>query len=120
MGGGGGAGLAGASGGEATGGGAAGRETTAAGLAAGSGTLAAGFMTRVSPSCPLRLPNTTILHAGGSLAPQLFDQGRQERAPRLLGFAASCQPLRDLQKHLGGAMVGGDLRDHLAVVGGRT
>src|SRR5439155_13413743 len=52
------------------------------------------------------------LQAGGSLAPQFLDQWRQERAFRLLGLAAAGQPLRDLQEHLGGAMIGGDFRDH--------
>ena len=49
---------------------------------------------------------------------KLPDDRRQERAARLLGLAAAGQPLRDLQKHLGGAVAGGDLRDHLAVIGG--
>src|SRR4030088_2394131 len=52
------------------------------------------------------------------LGPQLIDQGRQERPLRLLGLAAACQPLRNLQKHLGGAMIGGDFRNHLPVIGG--
>jgi hypothetical protein len=61
------------------------------------------------------------LHAGDLLlGPQLLDQGRQQRTLRLLGFAAAGEPLRNLQEHLGGAMRGGDFRDHLAVVGGRT
>src|SRR6185503_3226126 len=78
----------------------------------------AGF-TRVSLS--LRLPNTMALHADDLfLGPQLFDQGRQQRTLRLLGFAAASEPLRNLQEHLGGTMRGGDFRDHLAVVGGRT
>src|ERR1700724_400473 len=115
----GGAGLAGDSGGEETVGGDMLRETAGA-LEDASGTAAAGFAARESPSVPLRLPNTTILHAGRLLSPQLIDQGRQERTPRLFGFAAACQPLRDLQKHLGGAMAGGYFRDHLAVVRRRT
>src|SRR5216683_350661 len=86
----------------------------------GSGTLAAGFIARESFSAPLRLPNTTALHTGGLLGPQLLDEGRQERTPRLFGFATAGQPLRDLQKHLGGAMIGGDFRDHLAIVGRRA
>jgi len=52
-----GGGFEGAIGGEATtGAAAAGRD--------GSGALAAGFTARVSFSVPLRLPNTTLLHAG--------------------------------------------------------
>jgi len=60
-GGGGGAGLAGASGGEATAGCAAVRETPAGALDAGSGALI-GLASLVSPSDPLRLPNTRVLH----------------------------------------------------------
>ena len=61
------------------------------------------------------------LHAGDLLlGPQLIDQGRQERPLRLLGLAAACQPLRNLQEHLGGAMIGGDFRDHLTIIGGRA
>ena len=33
---------------------------------------------------------------GPLFGPQLFEQGRQEGPPRLLGFAAACQPLRHL------------------------
>src|ERR1700712_5401636 len=80
----------------------------------------AGFGARVSLSFPLRLPNTLVLLAGGFLGPQLLDQGRQERTLGLLGLAAACQPLRYLQEHLGGAMIGGDFRNHLAVIGGRA
>src|ERR1043165_9539318 len=87
----------GAIGGEATAGAAISR--AGAGAEAGSGAWTAGFITRVSLSFPLRLPNTMALHAGDLLlGPQL----------------------RDLQEHLGGAMCCGDFRDHLAVVGGRT
>src|SRR5215207_8728748 len=109
----------GAIGGEATAGAATSRETT--GAETGSGACTAGFATRVSLSFPLRLPNTMALHAGDLLlGPQLLDQRRQQRTLRLLGLAAAGEPLRDLQEHLGGAMRGGDFRDHLAVVGGRT
>jgi hypothetical protein len=59
----GGADLAGDSGGEETAGGDTLRETAGA-LEDASGTAAAGFNARGSPSVPLRLPNTTILHAG--------------------------------------------------------
>src|SRR5450432_2270132 len=111
------AGLAGESGGEETAGAAGSRETAAGAPEDGSGTLAAGFIARESFSAPLRLPNTTALHTGGLLGPQLLDEGRQERTPRLFGFATACQPLRDLQKHLGGALIGGDLRDHLPIIG---
>src|SRR5216684_4489480 len=114
------AGFAGESGGEETAGAAGSRETAAGAPEDGSSTLAAGFIARDSFSAALRLPNTTALHTGGLLGPQLLDEGRQERPPRLFGFAAACQPLRDLQKHLGGAMIGGNFRDHLAVVGRRT
>src|SRR5690349_6005540 len=111
--------LAGAIGGEATVGAATSRGATAALAATGSGT--AGLGARVSLSFPLRLPNTMALHAGDLLlGPQLLDQGRQQRTLRLLGLAAAGEPLRDLQEHLGGAMRGGDFRDHLAVVGSRT
>src|SRR3954462_14538901 len=109
----------GAIGGEATAGAAISRAT--AGTEAGSGVWTAGFITRVSLSFPLRLPNTMALHAGDLLlGPQLLDQRRQQRTLRLLGLAAAGEPLRDLQEHLGGTMRGGDFRDHLAVVGGRT
>src|ERR1700683_45164 len=115
----GGADLAGDSGGEETVGGGAVRATAGA-LEDASGTAAAGFAARESPSVPLRLPNTTVLHAGWLSSPQLIDQGRQQRRPRLWGSAAACQPLRDLQNHLGSAMAGGDFRDHLPVVGCRA
>src|SRR5713226_3879462 len=114
------AGFAGESGGEETAGAAGSRETAAGTPEDGSSTLAAGFIARESFSAPLRLPNTTALHTGGLLGAQLFEEGRQERTPRLFGFATACQPLRDLQKHLGGAMIGGDFRDHLAIVRRRT
>ena len=71
----GGAGLAGESGGEETVGGDAGRKTAGAAPAAGSDVPAAGFIARESFSVPLRLPNTTALHAGGLLCPQLLNQG---------------------------------------------
>src|SRR3954470_14957824 len=113
-----GGGLEGTIGGEATVGAATSRETAAA--PEGSGVLTAGLDGRVSLS-PLRLPNTIVLQAGGLLlGPQLIDQGRQERPLRLLGLAAACQPLRNLQEHLGGAMIGGDFRNHLTIVGGRA
>src|ERR1700724_2367974 len=99
-GGGGGAGLAGARGGEERVGAAARRAGGATG--AGSGAALAGFAGLVSLS-PLRLPNTTC-HSRDLLLPQLADQGREQSAPLLLGFAAAGQALRDLQKHLGGAM----------------
>src|SRR5450759_47079 len=118
MAGGGGAGLAGESGGEETVGGGELRGAAGAGLETGSSALATGFVVRESLS--LRLPNTTALHAGGLLCPQFIDQGRQERTPRLFGLATACQPLRNLQKHPGGAMLGGDFRDHLAIVGSRA
>jgi hypothetical protein len=51
------------------------RETAGAAPEAGSSALAAGFVARESFSVPLRLPNTTALHAGGLLCPQLIDQG---------------------------------------------
>jgi hypothetical protein len=53
-----GAGLAGASGGEATAGGGGARDTVGAGAVAGSGDTAPGLGARVSVSVPLRLPNT--------------------------------------------------------------
>src|SRR5581483_9236526 len=115
-GGGGGAGLTGARGGEAIAGAAA--RGAAAATGAGSGAAAPGFGSLVSLS-PLRLPNTTC-HSNDLLLPQPADQGREQAAPGLLGFAAAGEPLRDLQEHLGGAMACGDFRDHLAVVGGRT
>src|SRR5581483_2381958 len=115
-GGGGGAGRAGARGGEGMAGAAA--RGAAAATGAGSGAAAACLGSLVSLS-PLRLPNTTC-HSGDLLLPQLADQGREQPAPLLLGFAAARQPLRDLQEHLGGAMARVDLRDHLAVVGGRA
>src|SRR3954453_4193803 len=115
---GGGGGFEGAIGGEATVGARSSREAVAP--ETGSGAWMAGFGARVSLS-PLRLPNTIALQAGGLLlGPQLIEQGRQERPLRLLGLAAACQPLRNLQEHLGGAMIGGDFRDHLAVIGGRA
>src|SRR5438128_8913153 len=111
--------LAGAIGGEATVGAATSRGATAALAAPGSGTAGLGAL--VSLSFPLRLPNTMALHAGDLLlGPQLLDQGRQQRTLRLLGLAAAGEPLRNLQEHFSGAMRGGDFRDHLAVVGGRT
>src|ERR1700742_4559701 len=113
-GGGGGAGRAGAIGGEATVGAVARGAAAAAG--AGSGAAAAGFGSLVSFS-PLRLPNTTC-HSRNLLLPKLADEGPEQAAPLLLGFAAPGQPLRDLQEHLGGAMARGNLRDHLAVIGG--
>src|SRR5580692_3502365 len=116
---GGGAGLAGESGGEETAGAEASRET-GAGAPVGSSMPTPGFVARVSFSVPLRLPNTTILHAGSLPCPQFLDQGRQKRAPRLFGLAAACQRLRDLKKHLGGAMTGGNFRYHLTVVGRRS
>src|SRR6202022_4503967 len=100
------AGFAGESGGEETVGAAGSRETAAGAPEGGSSTPAAGFIARESFSGPLRLPNTTALHTGGLLGPQLLDEGRQERTPRLFGFATACQPLRDLRNHLGGAMIG--------------
>src|ERR1700733_16073825 len=117
---GGGAGLAGESGGEETDGADVSRATATAVPEDGSGAPAPGFVARVSFSVPLRLPNTTILHAGSLPCPQFLDQGRQKRAPRLFGLAAACQPLRDLKKHLGGAMTGGNFRYHLTVVGRRS
>jgi len=48
------------------------RDGATPGETAGMG--AAGFTGRESLSVPLRLPNTTALQAGGSLAPQLLDQ----------------------------------------------
>jgi hypothetical protein len=69
-----GGGLAGESGGEETVGGDGLRETAGAALEAGSNALAAGFVARWSPSGPLRLPNTIVLHAGGLLCPQLLNQ----------------------------------------------
>src|SRR5580698_4941742 len=113
----GGADLAGEIGGEETTAGAASRETGAAGPADNS-SAPAGLVARESVSVPLRLPNTVLLHAGGLLCPQFLDQGRQERGPWLLGFAAAGQSLRYLQKNFGGAVVGGDFRDHLPIVGG--
>jgi hypothetical protein len=68
------AGLAGESGGEETVGGDTSRTAVAGALEDGSA-LAAGFIARESPSVPLRLPNTTVLHAGGLLCPQLLDEG---------------------------------------------
>src|SRR5260370_25756765 len=109
-------GFAGESGGEETAGAAGSRETAAGAPEDGSSTLAAGFIARESFSAPLRLPNTTALHTGGLLGPQLFEEGRQERTPRLFGFATACQPLPDLQQHLAGAMIGGEFRDPLAIV----
>src|SRR6202041_1336944 len=117
---GGGAGLAGESGGDETAGADVSRKTATAAPENGSCAPAPGFVARESFSVPLRLPNTTVLHAGGLLCPQLLDQGRQERAPRLFGLATACQPLCDLKKHLGGAMTSGNFRDHLAVVGRRS
>src|ERR1700716_2486441 len=91
MGGGGGGGaLVGAMGGDEAAGAAAGREATGAGLETGSGTLAAGFITRVSPSCPLRLPNTTILHAAAHL-PRNFSIRGDRNEPR--GFLVSLRPV---------------------------
>src|SRR5580698_134064 len=116
----GGAGLAGESGGEETVGADVSRATATAVAEYGSSAPAPGFVARESFSVPLRLPNTTVLHAGSLLCPQLLDQGRQERAPRFFGLATACQPLCDLKKHLGGAMTSGNFRDHLAVVGRRS
>jgi hypothetical protein len=59
-------------------------------------------------------------YAGSLSRPQLLHQWRQERVPSRLRHAAARQPLRDLQKHLGGAMARGDFRDHLAIVGRRA
>src|ERR1700722_4062482 len=117
---GGGAGLAGESGGEETVGAGVSRKTATAGPEDGSSAPAPGFPGRESFSVPLRLPNTTVLHAGHLFCPQLLDQRRQERASRLFGLAAACQPLRDLKKHFGGAMTGGNFRDHLAIIGRRS
>src|ERR1700721_4330936 len=117
---GGGAGLPGESGGEETVGADVSRATAPAVPENGSGAPAPSFVARESFSVPLRLPNTTMLHAGNLPCPQFLDQGRQERAPRLFGLAAACQPLRDLKKHLGGTITGGNFRDHLAVVGRRA
>src|SRR5665213_25032 len=117
---GGGTGLAGESGGEATAGAGASRKTATAAPEVGSSAPAPGFVARRSFSVPLRLPNTTVLHAGSLFCPQLLDQGRQERASRLFGLTAACQPLRDLKKHLGGTMTGGNFRDHLTVIGRRS
>src|SRR5260370_11841136 len=89
-GGGGGGALVGAIGGDETAGAAAGREATGAGLETGSGMLAAGFGTRVSPSCPLRLPNTTILHDAAHL-PRSFSIRGDSSEPR--GFLLSLRPV---------------------------
>src|ERR1700677_5173238 len=115
---GGGAGLAGESGGEATAGAEVSRET-GTDAPDGSGAPTPGFVARDSFSVPLRLPNTTILHAGDLPCPQFLDQRGQKRGPRLFWLGAACQPLRDLKKHLGGAVSGGNFPYHLTVVGRR-
>src|ERR1700722_15109893 len=89
MAGGGGAGLGGDSGGEATAGGDALRATAGA-LEDAPGTPAAGFAARESPSVPLRLPNTTILHAGGYFPRNLSIRGDRNE-PR--GFLVSARPV---------------------------
>src|SRR5712691_13076205 len=66
---------------------------------------------------PLRLARRRGAPREDLFGSQLPEDGREERTPRLFGLAAARQPLRYLQKHLGGAMIGGDFRDHLAVVG---
>ena len=89
-----GGGLTGAIGGEATVGAATGREGTAAGggaLGAGSCTLIAGFVARVSTSVPLRLPNTLQLHAGRYL-PRNFSIRGDSNEP--FGFLVSLRPVR--------------------------
>src|SRR5450631_2004673 len=69
---------------------------------------------------PLRLAKRRGNLRDGLPCSQLPEDRRQERAARLFDLAAARQPLRDLQKHLGGAMFGGEFRDHLAVVGRRA
>src|SRR6185312_15357295 len=82
-------GLAGASGGEATTGGAS-RGFAAAAPGDASAATAAGFAALASTSVPLRLPNTTILHAGGYLARSLSIRGDRNE-PR--GFLVSPRPV---------------------------
>src|SRR5713226_9805373 len=84
------AGLAGESGGEETAGAAGSRETAAGAPEDGSGTLAAGFIARESFSAPLRLPNTTALHADGYFA-RSFSMRGDRKEP--LGFLVSPRPV---------------------------
>src|ERR1700745_4284664 len=91
---GGGGGLTGAIGGEATVGAATGRGGAAAGggaLGTGAGALIAGFTARDSMSVPLRLPNTLQLHAGRYLPRNLSIRG-DSREP--FGFLVSLRPVR--------------------------
>jgi hypothetical protein len=72
------------------GGGAALRATGAGALDMGSGVLAAGFVGRVSISGPLRLPNTTMLHAGCYFARNFSIRGDRKK---LRGFLVSPRPV---------------------------
>ena len=73
-----------------------GAETTAAtsrkaaGALAGSGARLAGFAARVSMSFPLRLPNTTSLHAGGYFARSFSSRGDRNDP---FGFLVSPRPV---------------------------
>src|ERR1700712_546116 len=79
--------LAGDSGGEDTTGAVGSRKTAAAPDCSGA---LAGFGARVSLSVPLRLPNTTALHAGGYFARNLSSRGDRNE-PR--GFFVSPRPV---------------------------
>src|SRR5947209_3514910 len=81
---------AGDSGGEETKGGAAGRETGGGALEVGSSTAAPGLLVRESVSGPLRLPNTTALHAAGYFARSFSIRGNRKE-PR--GFFVSPRPV---------------------------
>jgi len=61
----------------------------------------------------------TYFHAGLTLPATSRYKGRQERAPRLFGLTAAVTAVRSA-KHLGGAMIPRDLRDHLAIMGRRS
>src|ERR1700712_3431781 len=79
--------LAGDSGGEDTTGAVGSRKTAAAPDCSGA---LAGFGARVSLSAPLRLPNTTVLHADGYFARNLSSRGDRNE-PR--GFLVSPRPV---------------------------
>ena len=83
-----GGGLAGEIGGAETTGAAISRK--AAGAPGGSGARLAGFAARVSMSFPLRLPNTTSLHAGGYFARSFSSRGDRNDP---FGFLVSPRPV---------------------------
>src|SRR4051794_5592651 len=74
---------------------------------------------RLSTAAVLRFPNKGELQkASGLPLAQLRQQGAEQALARALGFRTAGQNLRHLEKGFRGFMAGGNLGDHLAVVGG--